>query len=133
MPVLHVFIADDSEPIVEMLTELLTDPGKVEVVGVGASETAAIEAVLALRPHVVLVDLQLGSGSGTNVIRAIRAQPQLAGVRLLVTSNHNSPQLRAACLQLGADEYFDKVKDIGTLAQRIGALALELEQESRKP
>ena len=37
-----------------------------------------------------------------------------------VTSNHVSPQLRAGCAALGADGYFDKVKELTALA---GALA----------
>ena len=41
----------------------------------------------------------------------------------LVTSNHVSPQLRAGCLQLGADGYFDKVKELEALAERVAHLA----------
>ena len=122
---LTVFIADDSEPVAEMLTELLRDPGRIEVVGVGKTEEAAIESIRAMRPDVVVLDLQLGQGSGTNVIRAVRASSELAGVKLLVTSNHTSPQLRAGCLQLGADDYFDKVKELGALTARLGDFAAE--------
>jgi DNA-binding response OmpR family regulator len=122
---LRVFIADDSEPIADMLTELLTDPGRVEVVGVGDTEATAIESIRMMKPDVVVLDLQLKSGSGANVIRAVRADSGLGGVRLVVTSNHTSPQMRAGCLELGADAYFDKVKEIGALADRIRALAAE--------
>lgn len=120
---LKVFIADDSEAIVEMLTELLRDPGRVEVVGTGATEEATLDSIFAMKPDVVVLDLQLKSGSGTNVIRAVRASEDLAGVRLVVASNHISPQLRAGCLELGADDYFDKVKELGALAARIAKLA----------
>ena len=50
----------------------------------------------------------------------------VAGIHLMVTSNHDSPQLRAGCLQLGANGYFDKVKELSELAGRIRALADEL-------
>jgi DNA-binding NarL/FixJ family response regulator len=120
---LKVFIADDSKPISDMLTELVSEPGRIEVVGVGASEAATLEAIARLEPDVVLLDLQLKTGSGTNVIRAVRADPKLAAIRLLVTSNHNSPQLRAGCIELGADGFYDKVKDLGRLTARLGELA----------
>ena len=120
---LRVFIADDSAPIADMLTELLTDPGRVEVVGVGETEEAAIASIRSLKPDVVVLDLQLKEGSGANVIRAVRADSGLRGVQLVVTSNHTSPQMRAGCLELGADAYFDKVKEIGALAERIRGLA----------
>src|SRR5688500_8236093 len=101
---LRAFIADDSQPVADMLTELITEPGRVEVVGVGETEEAAIDSIRRMKPDVVLLDLQLRIGSGANVIRAVRASSELDGVRLVVTSNHTSPQMRAGCLELGADD-----------------------------
>ena len=121
--VLKVYIVDDSAPVAEMLTELLSAPGRVEVVGVGGTEQGAIAAIAAWRPEVVVLDLQLADGSGTNVLRAVRADATLAGTRIFVTSNHDSPQLRAGCLALGADGYFDKVKELTQLAAALAALA----------
>ena len=120
---LTVFIADDSEPVADMLTELISAPGRIEVIGVGATEEAAIESIRSMRPDVVVLDLQLKTGSGTNVIRAVRAIDDLARTRLMVTSNHTAPQLKAGCLELGADGYFDKVKELGALAAALTALA----------
>lgn len=120
---LKVFIADDSQPVAEMLTELLTAPGRIEVVGIGATEDAAIESIRQMKPDVVVLDLQLKTGSGTNVIRAVRASQDLAGTKLMVASNHTAPQLKAGCLELGADGYYDKVKELGALAACLGQLA----------
>ena len=119
---LKVFIADDSAPVAEMLTELLTAPGRVEVVGVADSETAAIEAIGRMQPDAVILDMQLRTGSGANVIRAVRGNADIARMQLLVMSNHASPQLKAGCLELGADDYFDKVKDLALLTARIAEL-----------
>jgi DNA-binding response OmpR family regulator len=123
-PPLRVFIADDSPPVAEMLTELIQAPG-IDVIGVGDTESGTIESIRSMKPDVVVLDLQLKSGSGTNVIKAVRASAELAKVRLMVTSNHASPQMRAGCLQLGADDYFDKVKELGALTARIAQLAQE--------
>jgi DNA-binding NarL/FixJ family response regulator len=100
-----------------MLAELIARPGRVEVVGVARTEATTIDSARALKPDVVIVDLQLAEGSGTNVIKAVRADPALASMRIVVASNHTSPQLRAGCLQMGADHYFDKVKELGALAR----------------
>jgi|SRR5688572_24925542 len=116
---LRVYIADDSPPVAEMLMELISIPGRIEVLGVGETEQAVLAAIRSLKPDVVVLDLQLKEGSGANVIKAVRADSSLEGVRLLVTSNHTSPQMRAGCLQLGADHYFDKVKELGALAAQI--------------
>jgi CheY-like chemotaxis protein len=120
---LRVFIADDSKPITEMLTELLSDQGRIEIIGIGESEASAIEAIRRLKPDVVVLDLQLKTGSGTNVIRAVRADPGLASTRLFVTSNYVSSQMKAGCLELGADDYYDEVKELGALTSKLGELA----------
>ena len=120
---LQVFIADDSAPVADMLTDLIACPGRIEVIGVGDTEENVVASIRRLKPDVVILDLQLKIGSGTDVIRAVRASPDLAGTRLLVTSNHASPQLRAGCLELGADGYYDKVKELGPLTVRLQSLA----------
>ena len=127
---LTVLIADDSGPVAEMLSELLHDPGRVEVVGSAGSEDGVIEAVRRLRPDAVVLDLQLGEGSGTNVIRAVRADAGLRATRLLVTSNHDSPQLRAGCAALGADGYYDKVKELTQLVAALARLARDKRGEA---
>ena len=120
---LKVLIADDSQPVVEVLMELITDPGRIEVVGTADSQAGAIESIARLKPDVVVLDLQLSGGSGTEVIRAVRSSKELDGIQIMVISNNTSPQMRAGCLELGANEYFDKVKDLPALAAKLAALA----------
>ena len=120
---LSVFIADDSDPIAEMLTELITEPGRIEVVGRADSEADSIAGIRRLKPDVVVLDLQLKTGSGTDVIRAVRAIPELASTKVMVMSNHTSPQLKAGCLNLGANAYYDKVKEITALTAELSRLA----------
>lgn len=120
---LRVLIADDSPLIADMLAELVGAQGRVEVVGVSSTESGALDAIRDLKPDVVLLDLQLASGLGTNVVKAVRADPALASLRLLVTSNHVSAPMRAGCLELGADGFYDKVKELDALARRVRELA----------
>ena len=120
---LAVFIADDSAPVAEMLKELVSDPGRIEVIGVADCEEDAIAEIRRLKPDVVVLDLQLKTGSGTCVIRAVRASREFAAVQLIVISNHTSPQLKAGCLDLGANGYFDKVKELAELTTELARLA----------
>lgn len=120
---LRVFIADDSMPIAEMLTALLARPGSIDVVGVGRSEGEALDRIDALRPDVVLVDLQLGEGSGANVIRAVRSRADLADLRLFVTSGYECAALKEGLMKLGADGVYDKVKGLVALKEALGRLA----------
>ncbi len=120
---LRVFIADDSVPIVEMLTAFLERPGAIDVIGAGGSESEALDRIEALRPDVALVDLQLGQGSGANVIRAVRSRAHLAGLRLLVTSSCECTALKEGLMKLGADGYYDKVKELVALKEALVKLA----------
>jgi CheY-like chemotaxis protein len=120
---LKVFIAEDSAPVAEMLTELVTETGRIEVVGVADSGAGVVQAVSRIRPDAVILDLQLKTGSGTEVIRALRADPGLADTRIIVISNHVSPNLKSGCMELGADEYFDKLKELPSLVASLARLA----------
>ena len=120
---LTILIAEDSKPVVEMLTELLAGAGRIEVVGVADSGSAVYESIRRLKPDVVVLDLQSKAGSGTDVIRAVRANEALRTTHIIVISSHASPQIRAGCLGLGANEYYDKVKELPTLAAKLGELA----------
>ena len=120
--VLRVLVADDSVPVQEMLAELVAGAG-ASVVGTTDTEAATIEAIRRLKPDVVVLDLQLKAGSGANVLRTVRSDPEVSSTRLFVTSNHDSAQMRAGCVELGADEYYDKLKELALLAAKIGELA----------
>jgi CheY-like chemotaxis protein len=120
---LKVFIAEDSPAVAEMLAALIAEPGRIEVVGVAESGGAAVESIGRIHPDVVILDLQLKTGSGTDVIRALKADGRLAAMHIIVISNHVSPSLKAGCLELGADDYFDKLKELPTLLARLAELA----------
>lgn len=122
---LRVMIADDSQPVAEMLRELVSQPGRIDVVGTTDSEASTLEAIRRLAPDVVILDMQLRTGSGADVIRSVRSDPALARTRLVVTSNHTAPQLRAGCLALGADAYLDKVKELAALTELLMRFAAE--------
>ncbi len=119
---LTVFIAEDSKAYAEMLAELISEPGRIEVIGFADSESTAIERILGLKPDVVILDMQLRSGYGPAVIRAVRSAPDLHGTTLIVMSNHTSPRFRARCLELGSDYFFDKSKDFDPLTAALAEL-----------
>src|SRR6478735_1476361 len=53
-----------------------------------------------------IVDLVLDQGAGMNVIRRCKADPN--GGRIAVFSSYATPGVRQHCIDLGADEVFDK-------------------------
>ena len=66
-----MFIVDDQPEFRRHVRELLESDGFV-VVGEAGDVQSALAAGLHLRPHVVLVDVRLPDGSGTDIARAMR-------------------------------------------------------------
>ena len=107
----RVFILDDSPQITEMLSELFSDPGYIEIAGSTHSAKKAIEEIPVSNPDVVIVDLQLKEGSGFDVVKAIRALPEAKDIVIILFTNHASRELHKHALALGADFFLDKSQD----------------------
>jgi DNA-binding NarL/FixJ family response regulator len=107
------FIADDSGPVRERLIDLLSEVEGAEVAGQAANVDDAVEGVRRLKPHVVILDIQMPGGSGIDVLKEIK-QESLPPLVLMLT-NHASPQYRKKCLEWGADFFLDKSRDLECL------------------
>ena len=55
------------------------------------------------------------------VLRRIRLQP--LSTRVIVLTNYSQPQYQKKCLELGADYFLDKTKDISVLEELLTQLA----------
>ena len=75
-----VFIAEDSAMIRERVAEML-EAQAMDVVGHAPTPQDSIAGILAARPDVVVLDVQLEGGSGLQVLKAVRlAHPKVAFV-----------------------------------------------------
>jgi len=120
---LRIYLVEDNDDIVELLTTECAGIDNVQVVGWSASADDAIKRIRRTRPDVVLIDIQLRPGSGIDVIRAIRLRRPVPAPLLLAMSNTLTETVREASLAAGADEYFDKTLDYRKLLTRIADLA----------
>jgi CheY-like chemotaxis protein len=109
-PSLRVFIVEDSPIIRERLTESLSAPGRIEVVGHADTEQAAVAALAGAGWDALVLDLQLKQGTGLGVLKAIAAQ-RPAGSKVIVLTNYAIPQFRDRSVALGADFFFDKSRE----------------------
>lgn len=103
---IRVVVVDD-HPLFQIgITSLLGTLERIEVVGSAASEAEAITVVLELEPDVVLMDLDLGGGSGIDATRAIlRERPETA---VLVLTMLGDDESLFASVRAGARGYLLK-------------------------
>lgn len=115
---LKVFLADDSGLIRARVAAMLSAPG-VSIVGEAETPQDCISGILATRPDVVVLDVQLVGGQGLEVLRTIRsADPQIAFV---VFSNNSGPAYRKRYLNAGAARFLDKSTEFDQLAEAVNA------------
>ena len=106
MGLTRVLVVDDHPLIRSGLRVLLAEDPSVELVGEAATSGQAIAAAAALRPDVVLMDLNLPDIDGVQATREILAEHPHVKV-LVLTMLEDSDSLRAA-LQAGARGYLLK-------------------------
>jgi CheY-like chemotaxis protein len=108
---LRVLLVEDLPRVQLMLRELIEEPGRFDVVGVADSEEQAVSLFDARQPEVVVVDLNLRSGTGMGVLQRIRQRKTTVRPLLIVLTNHTLPVLRHACEKAGADHFLDKSRE----------------------
>ncbi len=112
MEKLRVFVVEDSSVIRENLIATLQENAPLEVVGVAEDESGALAWLRDPGNHcdLSIVDIFLKAGSGLGVLKGLAGhQPDM---RKMVFSNHATPDIRAKCMELGADGVFDKSNEI---------------------
>jgi DNA-binding response OmpR family regulator len=101
-----ILVADDEVPIVELVRFTLEDD-QVQVVG-AFDGVAALELARAVRPDLVLLDVQMPHLSGLEVCRRLRETPECARARIVMLTAAAQAEDRARGMAAGADEYLTK-------------------------
>ena len=103
---LSVLIADDEPHVVELVRVTLEDE-RVQVFEAGDGGTAlAVAEAVAI--DLVLLDVHLPDVSGLEVCRALRANPRLAGARIVMLTAAAQQDDVVRGLAAGADDYLTK-------------------------
>jgi CheY-like chemotaxis protein len=98
-----VLIVDDDRTMVSLLKTLFELQGFQ--VQTALQQDAVLAALRGDKPDVVFMDVFLSGLDGLEVLRQIRAAPDLAGLRVIMTSGMD---VSDACLEAGADAFLLK-------------------------
>ncbi|MGQ9832512.1 MAG: response regulator [Candidatus Villigracilaceae bacterium] len=99
-----IFLVEDDAMMLSLLTTLLSMEG-FDVSALQPGEIDVLGGIRRERPDIVLLDVKLAQQNGLDVMRAIRRDPELTNLRVIMTSGLNIAQ---ECLASGANDFLLK-------------------------
>ena len=118
---LQVLLVEDSTVICNLIANIVNNVAGVSVAESVGSEADAIEAVNHGNVDVVILDLQLRTGTGFGVLRAMRKMARRPAV--VVLTNFALSTYRESALALVARHFLDKSRDYERLPGILSELA----------
>jgi putative two-component system response regulator len=116
----RVLVADDEESVAELLRRMLVKDGyAVEVVNDGL---AALQAIAARKPHVVLLDVNMPVMNGIDVCRRIKGDLANRLTPVVLVTGMAQREKRIEGLEAGADDFLSKPVDAQELLARVRSL-----------
>jgi CheY-like chemotaxis protein len=115
----RLLVVDDEAMSRQLLREILEERYDVET-----AETAAegLEAARLRVPHLVVLDVNLPDGSGIELCRTLRSDPETAAMRVILVTGYSADGSAVVGLQAGADDYVTKPFGVDELLARVEAV-----------
>jgi excisionase family DNA binding protein len=116
----RVMIVDDEREIVDVLKKVLTEQTNYEV----NTATSGFEAGMAcerFKPHVLLLDIQLGEGDARNLATQVRSNDSLQMTRIIAMSGKLTDGQAAALKGQGFDGFLKKPFQVRQVVEAIEA------------
>jgi DNA-binding NarL/FixJ family response regulator len=119
--VIRVFLVDDHPIVRHGIAQLLSGEADLEVCGQADDARTALDAVVAASPHVITVDVSLGTTSGVDLIGELKRRTPDVGV--LVVSMHDERLYAERSLRAGAAGYVMKHEATDMIVRAIRTVA----------
>jgi DNA-binding NarL/FixJ family response regulator len=120
---ISVLLADDQALVRGGFRAMLDARDGVEVVGEAADGTQAVTLARTLRPDVVLMDIRMPVLDGLEATRQITADPELAGVRIVILTTFELDEYLFEALRHGASGFLVKDTEPADLVTAIHVVA----------
>jgi len=114
---LKLYIIDDDWDMVQFMTALLEGAGHEVFSGVAG--VSNIPKIVARRPDAVLIDLMMAEMDGLELVRQLRARPELKNTKIVMVTSKDHAHWRTQAKESGADGYVTKPLNADTFAAEI--------------
>jgi DNA-binding NarL/FixJ family response regulator len=120
---IRVLLADDQTLVRSSFRLILQSEPDLEVVGEATTGGEAVGLARSTRADVVLMDIRMPDMDGLAATRAITADEDLAGVRVLILTTFEADEYVFQALRAGASGFLGKGVDPGDLLDAIRLVA----------
>jgi DNA-binding response OmpR family regulator len=117
----RVLIVEDEQDIAGLIKHTLERSGGAEAEVVGSGD-AALKAVSARPPDLIILDLNLPVLGGLEVCRLLRSRSDARHLPIIMLTAKGSESDRVAGLEMGADDYVTKPFSLRELTARVRAV-----------
>lgn len=124
---IRVIIVDDIAETRENVRKLLTFEPDIDVVGVARTGREGIELVKEVKPHVILMDINMPDMDGIEATEKIK--PILPGAQIVILSVQSDPNYMRRAMQKGACDFLTKpptADELIAAVRRAGKIAQEV-------
>jgi two-component system chemotaxis response regulator CheB len=118
---MRVLVVDDSALVRQIVTRILSETPRIDVVGFARNGVEAVAMVRELHPDVVTLDIQMPEMDG---IEALKHIVRDSNARVVMLSSCDDPETTYRALEAGAVEFIAKPHE--GLASSMGRLSSEL-------
>jgi CheY-like chemotaxis protein len=118
----RVLVVDDDR-VIQQLLEVNLELEGYEVVATAADGKEALQKIAELKPDLVILDIMMPKMDGLEVCRRLRADPDLAGIPVILLSARAQDMDIREGLEIGASAYLTKPFDPVELLDVVGRLA----------
>ncbi|MET7638799.1 response regulator transcription factor [Streptomyces sp. NPDC005438] len=120
---IRVVLADDQALLRSAFRVLVDSEPDMEVVGEASNGAEAVEVTRAERADVVLMDIRMPGVDGVQATRALSADPDLAGVKVVILTTFEADDYVAESLRAGASAFLGKGAEPSELLHAIRTAA----------
>jgi signal transduction histidine kinase len=124
----RILVADDNADMRQYLARILSEHYEVEVVADGQR---ALERTLRRAPNLILSDVMMPVLDGFDLLKAVRSDPQVQNIPIILLSARAGEESRVEGLEAGADDYLIKPFSARELLARVSA-RLEISRLQRE-
>jgi two-component system alkaline phosphatase synthesis response regulator PhoP len=128
----RVLIVEDERDIAGLIKHTLERTGEAEAEIVGSGD-AALKAVAAQPPDLIILDLNLPVLNGVEVCRILRERADGRHLPIIMLTARSSEDDRVNGLELGADDYVTKPFSLRELTARVRAVMRRSTKVEERP